>query len=438
MILKFYKHVINYGLGSALPRLIGFLLIPLYIRYLTPEDYGILEIAGSISAFAMGLMHLKIPGSLTRYYYDYCKDNELLNNLITTIRKLVFRVSVLNFVILLTALFFLSPFFFPGFSYWPYIPLVIATVALGANSNIQSVLLQNREKSRYFAVLKTSFALVGIGLSVLFVVGFQWGPLGVLLASFIVGFVFYIQATYYLNTSTGRGLYDKTMARKALNYGLALSPAIVAADAALLYNKSLLLQFEAMEAVGIYSLAYRFFLPLDLLANATNTALTPKYNQYRKEGNQVSLVRVIRSTLITNITLFTLYMLFVPLVMTFMLTGEYLEAKTLISFIGITFIGKTMYHLSIAEVFYQIKVKFMAVLTLGNVAINTTVVLLLVEDFGAIGVCLGYSIASLALAIMAIIYKKRISNFKMFYKELSAYVFAAIVISIISYYLYSI
>ena len=35
------RHWLVYGLGFVANRLVGFLLLPLYTRYLTPEDYGI-------------------------------------------------------------------------------------------------------------------------------------------------------------------------------------------------------------------------------------------------------------------------------------------------------------------------------------------------------------------------------------------------------------
>jgi len=38
------KHSIIYGVCGILGRAVGFLMIPIYTRYLTPENYGIIEL----------------------------------------------------------------------------------------------------------------------------------------------------------------------------------------------------------------------------------------------------------------------------------------------------------------------------------------------------------------------------------------------------------
>ena len=41
---KILKHSAIYGVGTALTKAVGFLMIPIYTRYLTPADYGIFEL----------------------------------------------------------------------------------------------------------------------------------------------------------------------------------------------------------------------------------------------------------------------------------------------------------------------------------------------------------------------------------------------------------
>ena len=70
-IKKLTLHSFNYGIAEVLTQVIGFLLIPLYTIYLIPSDYGIIEITGTISTFAIPLMKLGLPGSVTRQYSEY-------------------------------------------------------------------------------------------------------------------------------------------------------------------------------------------------------------------------------------------------------------------------------------------------------------------------------------------------------------------------------
>ena len=68
------SHTSNFGLGTVLPKLVGFLLIPLYTLYLTPEDYGLVEICASLTMFLLVVFKIGIPGSISRLYFDY-RDN---------------------------------------------------------------------------------------------------------------------------------------------------------------------------------------------------------------------------------------------------------------------------------------------------------------------------------------------------------------------------
>jgi len=435
-VFKFYSHVLNYGIGNVLPQVIGFFLIPLYIRYLTPADYGILEIAGSISSFCIGLMHLKIPGALTRYYYEYNKNPDQLADYITTVHRLVNMVSVISSVFILSVLFFIQDYVFKGLDYWPFTVLAVLTAALSANSQLQQRLLQNNEQSKYSAILRTVFSLINIILAIFFVALLKWGPAGILFSSFIVTVAFYIQAEFYLKQYL-TGSYQTKMAKQSLSYGLALAPSYVVGDVAILMNKSLLLKYGALEAVGIYSMASRFFMPLDLLAEATNTAFVPLYNKLRKEDRTLQLIHNVRKTLIINILLFGFFLLGMPFIMKLMLTREYLGAILLFPIIGLSFIGKTIYHICIAEVFYSIRTKYMFIIVSGNILVNTGLCVLLAEEYKALGVCIAYASGSLAMGAMAFIYKSNISNFYSFKSELSLYFVAAFAISALSYLIYN-
>ena len=63
-----------YGLGNYGVKLIGFLLIPLYTRYLSPSDYGVIALVAMYSQVMFVLMNLGQGFSLFRFYYD--KDSD--------------------------------------------------------------------------------------------------------------------------------------------------------------------------------------------------------------------------------------------------------------------------------------------------------------------------------------------------------------------------
>ena len=75
---------LNYGLGQALPQVLRFLLIPVFTKILTPDDYGVLGMAGKFSLFLIQFMRLGVPGAVTRFYYDH-REGRALTDYVTTI-----------------------------------------------------------------------------------------------------------------------------------------------------------------------------------------------------------------------------------------------------------------------------------------------------------------------------------------------------------------
>ena len=67
---KLGKHTLIYGSGLLISKAVGFFLIPLYTHYLTPEDYGILELL-DLTAYIIGyLIGLGMTDAILRFYHE--------------------------------------------------------------------------------------------------------------------------------------------------------------------------------------------------------------------------------------------------------------------------------------------------------------------------------------------------------------------------------
>ena len=61
-------HTLIYGLGNYGIKVLGFLLIPLYTRYLAPADYGVIALVSMYTQVMFVLMNLVQSTSLFRFY----------------------------------------------------------------------------------------------------------------------------------------------------------------------------------------------------------------------------------------------------------------------------------------------------------------------------------------------------------------------------------
>src|SRR5919197_2987111 len=68
------RHSAIYGLGSIVARAIAVLLLPLYTRYLTPGDYGLIETLVALSAVLTALLAQGMKSAFFRFYFDAAEE----------------------------------------------------------------------------------------------------------------------------------------------------------------------------------------------------------------------------------------------------------------------------------------------------------------------------------------------------------------------------
>ena len=211
----------NYGLGSILPQVVSFLLLPVYTSYLSPADYGVLELVGAFGAVLAVLMRFGVPGAVTRFYFDH-REGESLRDYVTTINRFLWISSLLVGALALCLVFAAEKYILPGVPL-EFTAIVIVVCLLSANADLQRRLIQAREQSQYAALLSFGFALANIGLAVLFIAGFRWGVKGMLFAQLLTNIVFFLQARYYLSGDLS-GSFHREYVGPSLHYGLGILP----------------------------------------------------------------------------------------------------------------------------------------------------------------------------------------------------------------------
>ena len=73
-----------YGLGDVATSIISFLLLPLYARFLTPEDYGAIGLLLSIEVVAKIVFRFGLDAAFMRLYFD-CPDDRARQRLASTL-----------------------------------------------------------------------------------------------------------------------------------------------------------------------------------------------------------------------------------------------------------------------------------------------------------------------------------------------------------------
>lgn len=99
---RILKNTSAYILVGLAPYLVNFFMLPVYTRYLTPSEYGILSLVAAFQIMLALIISLQLGAGLGRFYFDY-DENGI---------KLYF--STIFYSIVLISLFFLLIFHVRG------------------------------------------------------------------------------------------------------------------------------------------------------------------------------------------------------------------------------------------------------------------------------------------------------------------------------------
>ncbi len=408
---RLFSHTLNFGLGSVLPKVIGFILIPVYTIYLTPEDFGIVELATSFGAFLLVFMRLGIPGSVTRFYYDFEEKNKLRDYVTTIFWFLIGCSVVIGGLTYFLGYYYLEGLI-PGLPFYPFAVIMILVAFFNSNTDLQRRLIQVREQSVYSAKLSTATALITILFSVIFVIGCDMGALGIVLALLITAIVFFVQGQFYLSDDL-KGKIEPTYLKPSFMYAMGVLPSHLIGNFAPLLNKALLAGSISVSAVGILGIAIRFTNPLNIFIGAFQSAYLPIYFSYRKKNDPNDAKRLERAN--SNIwfvacLLFLGSIFFLPAIMRLLTPVEFHESTSLVSIIALGFLVRMYGNLFTIEIYYNKATYWIPFVTALAIGSNLFVVVFSVKYWGAFSVALGLTVGYFVSTVLYIFLAKRTTN----------------------------
>lgn len=411
---RLFKNTLNFGIGSLLPKVIGFFLIPVYTVYLSPQDFGIVDLTTSLGGFLLVTMRLGVTGSVTRFYYDH-KEGESLKNYLTTIFWFLLTCSAVIGVVSWVTLDFSAERILPGLPVYPFVGMIIVWAFFNSNTDLQRRLLQVREQSAYSARLSIFTALLTISLTILFVVVFKLGAVGVVGATVVSSIIFFGQAQFYLRHDL-RGKFDWSNLAPSISYSLGVLPYHLVYYAAPVINRSILAGYDSIAAVGILGIATRFGIPLNVFIGALQNSFTPMYFSIRKiEGDSEIGKKQIGELVLdiwgVGLLLLAAILCFGGLAIKILTTSEFHGAASLLPYVSISLIMGLAAFVFGNEIYYNKKTWWIAILSLVNVLINIIILIVLLPYLGLMAVAYALLISSVLAGALQIYVSRRIYRF---------------------------
>ena len=378
-------HSSIYGLGTIVARLVGFLLLPLYTRYLSPANYGVLETISVSTAIIGIVVTIGIARALGRFYYvsddQTDRDRVLMTTYVTYITGALLFLPVLLFISTP-----LANLLFQTEAYGYFFKISFISLLLGALIDIGLMYLRLIKKPVIFISITITRLILLIGFNVFFIVYLKMGMLGILYSTLIVRSL----AAVILTAAIWRRAqfsFSFAICKDILRYLLPIIPSRIGSSMVKQSDKYFVLIFMSIADMGIYSLALKFGNIIHQLLTAPfNLAYIPRRFEIMNRSEAGEIYAGIFTYYIFLVVFAGLVIsIFIPEILTLMVTPRFMKAKDIIPLVVLSMVlFGTHFHFEFG-ILYSKKTEYLAYINVICAMLQVTLNILLIPNYGLYG-----------------------------------------------------
>lgn len=250
------QHTAIYTIGTVLRNLTSFLMLPIYTRYLTPADYGVIELLSmTIDLFAI-VFGLRMGDAVFRYHSHY-EERRDKNQVITTAIALVGGLTLLGLMLILALSEDLSLLVFRDPTHSGQISLFAVTLPLVALTEIAFLYLRAEGRPWLTVGFGLGRLMLQLTLNIYFVVIKGLHVDGVIYSAVIANAIAAVLMLAFTIRRTGFSI-SVSKAGELARFSWPLILSALATFYLTFGNRYLLQVYTDTSEVGIYSLGYKF------------------------------------------------------------------------------------------------------------------------------------------------------------------------------------
>lgn len=388
-IKKTAKYAAIYAIGVFLNKMVSIIMLPIYTRFLTPKDYGTIELLTMTTDVFGMLVGLGITTAIFRYYYKYETDEERKKIISTaTMLLIAFYLMASNVGYFLSSP--LSELILDGSKEANfYFKLIFTIFFFQSFIEVPLVFIKAQQRPYFFVIINTSKLIVQISLNIYFIVFLKMHVLGVLYST-LISFVIFgsILIVYTFKTVGFKFTYD--IAVSMIKFG---APFIITniCDFVLTFSDRYFLKaYTSLTTVGIYSLGYKlgFVLWAFAVMPFMNIWGPQRFEIVKNENNKIINHKVFFAFNLFVISIALLLSLFSQDLFRIMSASTFWEAYKIVPLIMLAYILQAWTSFVNFGVLYTEKTIYIAIGTLSAAIVIVVFSFFLIPKYGMNGAAL--------------------------------------------------
>lgn len=395
---------LTYGLGSAVTRSVGLLLLPIFTKYVSTQEFGVLAMLGILGMVAQPIFSLGLSAAMGPCYFEGNDAQAKLGAVGTT-----FVLSLIGGGTLLLLAWgaqkqVVSLVRLP-IDYANLAGLSLTACAFSIFSVPFSQQIQFEKQAVLYVWISVSSVLITMVSSVVGVVFLQLGAKGMVigqLAGNISNFVLFYLASHRI----GRPQFNRSLLPKLLSLGLPLVPSFAFLFLIMHGNRYLLEWKMGLEAVGVYSVGFSIGVGISVLTSAIASAWYPFFMGFMNRVDEAGLLfgRII-TYYVFGVGAFCLFFIFAARPGVMVLTNkEFYDAIVVVGLIAVAHYVQTMFNLLLPGIYFNKEVGFSSFIQAISAALSVPVSYVFVVNFGIIGAATGVVFGNVFMVVILFVW----------------------------------
>jgi O-antigen/teichoic acid export membrane protein len=403
MLKKFTGNSFLYVAGAALNRGLSLLLLPLYAKYLTPEDYGIVGLCTAIITLLGTVASGSLESAIPRFYFQLTPA--AFRSFLRTVWVFLLTVPAAFVVALsLTASPWLERLL--PIPWDPYIKYSLVITYLSVASGLPLMLLVAQRRALMYVLFTSGIAVLNAACMMYFVVIGGEGALGCLRAQATAAFVVAIVSHLIVARHTfplSKPWLEATHLLAALRFSLPYVPHVLCIWALNLSDRWILSRYVSLNDLGLYNLGYTVGMAIMTLGSGMMSAYQPFYFQHASDPAGRNLMRRMSEWYIFLVTLATLAVALIgPEILRIATRAAYHGAARVIVWIAVAYwFFVAIYQLQMIVIEFHRRTTWTLAITLPAAALNIGLNLLLVPRHGITAAALDTVVGFAVMAALA-------------------------------------
>jgi O-antigen/teichoic acid export membrane protein len=388
-----------YGGMNALNRAVPFLLVPVFTRYLTPYDYGMVTMFGVALSIAATLSGLGVVQTISLRYFQS--------------EKIDLGVYVANCMIILAAscaLFGLVLAVFPAAleritelpAVWNW--LVVLTAAATFASTALLHLLQSSKQPLRYSLFRTLQTLGNVALSLWLVVGLGWGWQGRVHAQIAVALLGALVAVHMLRRAGWlTWKLDPYSMREALKLGVPLLPHALAGFVIEATDRVFITNLVNLEQAGIYSVGKQVGMVMLMLTSSFNMAWVPWLFERLKTGGPDWKRKIVLATYAYDAGIVALAFALggiAPWLFGVLVGEDFVSGSQFVLWVALGYAFNGMYVMVTNYLVYAERTGLVSIATFCSAGVNIAASYWLIKVNGTVGAAQGAALAHLCSFVL--------------------------------------